>query len=465
MRTAFYKDSTLDVLARDANVAQFVSFGLSGEQRYCRILGWNPNHRFEHMQRSIEALLQTSGEGQVNIRSYKPDSPQGGEFLQNLDRVGHVADSVFSLVQSGFYTIVNESIDLNDGGVSGVCQGGIAEFAPGQTPRCVEGEKGVAALPQEMAHAVFSRVYGIDARIQFPSSDRVEFSLHPFPRGYRQDNTIFWEKQRIQAMSLSASIRWPNDFSRLVGDKVYGLLLADAFGFSVPHTLVLARRIPPFEFGTRTNVRMKWVRPCPVEKRPGLFTTVRGWTDPFALVQREDNVHSPQIQSILVQDEVHPEYSGALITSDSGAIIEGVRGYGDGMMIGEVAPSQLPEAVLQQVQKMYSEVSGIFGSVRIEWVFDGSRVWIVQLQQERSFGDETTIVPGVPESYLDFDVNEKLNRLRELVEVARSSGKGIRVIGEVGLTSHVADTLRQAEIPSYRVPRQIPLLPDGRKRV
>ena len=58
--------------------------------------------------------------------------------------------------------IVNESVDVNDGGVSGVSQGGLCEFAPGKTPRCVEEEEEVAALPVDLALSVFQRVYGLD---------------------------------------------------------------------------------------------------------------------------------------------------------------------------------------------------------------------------------------------------------------------------------------------------------------
>src|SRR5262249_21798426 len=45
---------------------------------------------------------------------------------------------------------------------------------------------------------------------------------------------------------------------------------------------------------------------------PGRFTTVRGWTDPFALVEAEDP--RSEIASVLVQDSVDARYSGAAIT-------------------------------------------------------------------------------------------------------------------------------------------------------
>src|SRR6267378_6225247 len=41
-----YKDESLDRLANLGNVAQFVSFGPDLQQRFSRISGFDPNHRF-----------------------------------------------------------------------------------------------------------------------------------------------------------------------------------------------------------------------------------------------------------------------------------------------------------------------------------------------------------------------------------------------------------------------------------
>ena len=53
---------------------------------------------------------------------------------------------MFRLAGEGYLTIVNETIDIHDGGISGVALAGIVEFAPDDTPRAVE-QPGVAALP------------------------------------------------------------------------------------------------------------------------------------------------------------------------------------------------------------------------------------------------------------------------------------------------------------------------------
>jgi hypothetical protein len=59
-----------------------------------------------------------------------------------------VAESaVERLSLQGLHVIANETIDVHDGGVSGVVLGGTIEFAPDDTPRCVE-EPGVTSLPR-----------------------------------------------------------------------------------------------------------------------------------------------------------------------------------------------------------------------------------------------------------------------------------------------------------------------------
>ena len=56
-------------------------------------------------------------------------------------------------------------------------------------------------------------------------------------------------------VTLLQELDWPNRFSRFIGDKVFGLLVADLIGLDVPRATVLARRIGPFVFGRRTGSR------------------------------------------------------------------------------------------------------------------------------------------------------------------------------------------------------------------
>jgi hypothetical protein len=455
--TDFYKDTVLDSLADRSNVAQFVSFDPQLRQRYCRISGIPKSFQFFNSSDAISKLLDTAPEHKLNIRSFKPEDPQGSTFIRGLESTSTTLDRLRVLGQEQLFTIVNESIDVNDGGVSGVLQGGIAEFAPWQTPRCVE-DQDVASLPGQLAFKILARVYGFQPELCASPDLRIEFSVHPFERGYKREKTLIWEEQKVDSRRLSANVRWPNDFSRLLGDKAFGLLLADAVGLPVPRTQVLSRHLPPFEFGKYTGSTVKWVRPCPTEKEPGEFTTVRGWTDPFALLAREDSDPSnPRIRSVLIQDEVPPSYSGAVITLISGDVeIDGVKGFGDELMLGLVSPEALPSEAAQSVMRLYRRVHQQFGPLRMEWVFDGKRTWIVQLQQDQSFGEhEDEIFPGTPDFYVNFDPQHGVKELRRMIEQMAGENFGVRVLGYVGKTSHIAERLTKARIPSLRQPRQL----------
>jgi len=95
------------------------------------------------------------------------------------------------------------------------------------------------------------------------------------------------------------------------------------------------------------------------------------------------------------------------------------------------------------------------GSIRAEWAFDGERIWVIQLQQESAVSSGRTIVRGEVEIEYDFDVSLGLSGLRELVELIKGKGVGIKLIGNVGVTSHIADVLRRYKIPSRIVQRII----------
>src|SRR5260370_10478446 len=84
----YFKDARLDQLAKWGNVAQFVSFGPDMEQRFSRIKGLEANHRFSGVTEAVTTLLDRSPERRVNIRSFKPDDPQGHEFVYGI----HSAD-------------------------------------------------------------------------------------------------------------------------------------------------------------------------------------------------------------------------------------------------------------------------------------------------------------------------------------------------------------------------------------
>lgn len=441
------KDVILDRLARRANVAQFVSFGPDGAQRHAWLRGREPNLPFPSLEESVAALLTASPERSVNVRSYEPASPKTREFLYGRTNAEEVVAAVRRLAAEGLSTIVNETVDIEDGGVSGVAFGDILEFAPGDTPRCVE-KPGTAALPRRLGLRLLETVYGFAPALHEKPELRVEFSLHPLRRGVRHEHTILWETEKPGPPPSAPEIAWPNRFSRHVGDKAFGLLIADALGLPVPRTLVLARRLSPFSFGVSTGFAEVWIRTCPVEQVPGFFTTHHGWLDPFQLLATEDPA-GRAIASVLSQQAVDARHSGALVAQPGGEpLIEGVSGSGDDFMTGRRPPEELPGEVLRDVRSTYGRAASALGPIRCEWVHDGARVWVLQLHRGGSVSSGRVVHPGDAVSYRFFEVSQGIEALRELIDKVRGTGEGIVLVGRVGVTSHLGDLLRRARIPS-----------------
>jgi hypothetical protein len=454
-----FKDAILNRLASRANVAQFISFGPGADlpQRFSHVRGFARNHRFPDAAAAITALLQQSPDDSVNVRSYQPDQPKGGAFLYGLKDVGRVVREVRRLASEGAYTIVNETVDVMDGGVSGVAVGTILEFAPQDTPRCVE-KPGTCHLPRDLGLCVLEQVYGFRPALDYPPEMRVEFSLHPLRRGVRQEHTIIWEIEKVGTAPSRADILWPNHFSRLLGDKAFGLLIAAGLGLPVPRTTVIARALAPFTFGQSTGTSEPWIRTCPVTQEPGRFTTSRGWLDPFRLLsdedpgERGDTAKGYRIASILAQEGVDATFSGALVSAEDGSVVvEGVAGHGDDFMKGAVGPQPLPAKVRAAVFRLFKKARRQLGLIRMEWVYDGTDVWVVQLHKGAVATTADTIVPGQPLRFRRFKVKEGLEALRNLLPEVQAGGDGIVLVGDVGITSHFGDLLRRAGIPSRLV--------------
>jgi hypothetical protein len=447
------KDAVLFEVGRQANVAQFVSFGPGAEpaRRFSLVQGHDPGHQFNAVRESLAALLESAPEHAVNVRSFRPDQMKGGEFLYGLTTLDDVAAAVRRLAGSGAYTIVNETVDVEDGGVSGVSYGGIIEFAPGDTPRCVE-QPGTVSIERRMGLRLLETVYSYAPDLSFPSNIRVEFSVHPVRRGYRRTHTIIWELEQTAPTQLEADLRWPNRFSRSIGDKAFGLLVADLVGLPVPATVVISRTIAPFRFGKPTGTAEPWFRTAPREQTPGLFTTTHGWVDPFQLVTKEDP-QGADLASVLWQEGVDPVWSGALATSADGEVmIEGVPGRGDEFMQGKEAPQPLPESVERSVNDLQRKAAEALGPVRMEWVYDGTAAWVVQLHRGATEGSSRIIYPGSAASFHPFLVTEGIDALRRLISHLRNTEIGVVLIGDVGVTSHMGDLLRQARIPARLEP-------------
>jgi len=444
-----YKDAVLNSLSERANVAQFVSFGPDLDQRFARVRGYRPNHAFGALDNAIGALLPVAPEHSVNVRSFAPDNPKSREFMYGLKTVAEAASAVRRLADEGLYTIVNETVDVHDGGVSGVMVGDVIEFAPGDTPRCVE-KSGTVSFRREVGLRFLEKVYNFRPRLDYDFHARVEFSLHPLRRGFLNDHVLIWELEDVGFSDVSRETHWPNLFSRFIGDKAFGLLVADTLDLPVPATTVFPRFLPPFNFGRSTKTGETWIRTCPLVQDPGHFTTQRGWCDPFQLMAREDP-EGKLIASILAQEGVDAAFSGSLVVeTDGNVLVEGTASYGDKFMVGLAGIQALPDDVVKAVRRRYEEAKKHLGPVRMEWVYDTNKfTWIVQLHRGITTSQGSIIHEGKAEIYERFDVTRGIDQLRALIANVQGTGKGIILVGNVGVTSHLGDLLRKAQIPSH----------------
>lgn len=441
---AVLKDEMLDRVAESSNVAQFASFGPGDDPALRHLRVKDAAGVGRSLVPVVRHLLAMSPSGTVNVRSFLSDRPKGNPFHYGLDDADDVCHRVRELAGQGFHTIVNETIDVHDGGVSGVRLGDVVEMAPGGTPRIVE-EVGVASLPARVAEHVVSKVYSAQLPSAGPDA-RIEFSVHPSGVGLYGQRIVVWEVENGQrvdgTVALEVPVSWPNRLSEHLGDKVFGLLVGDALGAPVPRAQVLARSVPPFELGRPTGYDSRWVRTAPRRFAAGRFTTTSRWTDPFQLLAAEDP-GGDLIGAVLVQDGVEARWSGAARLDGDRVVIEGVAGAGDAFMSGEAAPVALPTAVERRVAELARRLAGQLGPVRLEWADDGRITWLLQLNQLPAAVD---LAPAREGSWLSFDPLTGLDQLRSLIEQANESGAGIRVVRPVGVTSHVGDLLRQAGV-------------------
>lgn len=445
------KDEILHALSANHNVAQFVSFGpgTSPMPRYSALKGLriHPEDGLS-LDALTAAVMDESADSSVNIRCFRADTPNGNPFHYGITDPNVAADLVRARASEGFYTIVNETIDVLDGGISGVAEGGIVEFAPGDTPRGVEGGDS-ARMPITLAASLLEIVYGFEVELP-DTAERVEFSIHPLRVGVRHSHQIVWEATPSSSGPLAADVTWPNKFSRLLGDKVFGLLVAAGVGASVPRTRVFSRSVAPFEFGSPTRTGETWIRTAPVDRTPGKYSTQRGWRDPFVLLHEEDPT-GKHIASVLAQDGVDARYSGAAMAREGSVhpIVEGVAGYGDEFMLGQLGPECIPATIVCDVEDAFRSLTEALGTVSCEWVHDGASVWIVQVHRAHEAASEGVVVSGEPKSgWLVFEEGQTLEDLKRLVDEAHVLQKGILLKARVGLTSHVGDVLRRAKIPA-----------------
>lgn len=439
----------------DCNIARYVSIAPDMSIRYVNI---DADYVYKgNLKNCILDLIESSNSKSVNIRSFSIVSMKGHSLVygKQADEINEILNVIQKNCNENKYSIINETIDVNDGGVSGVILGNLIEFAPNDTPKCVE-KPDICFLEKNMGMHLLKTVYGFEPDCDFDESYRVEFSLHPHREGLRKSHTIIWEYEKFEEYEYDIKIKWPNKFSRFIGDKPFGLIIADYLGFNVPYTTVISRNVPPFSFGQKTGLKEKWIRTAPIVKEPGKYYTGDKWTDPFVLMQKEELKGDNQINiaSILSQSAVEAVYSGGAIIGENQAsdVIEGVAGKGDNFMVGADYLDFLPDSVLLKLKELLNEIRKYYyllGDVSIEWVFDGTKIWLVQLNQIKEKGLGTTIVVGEPTKYEKFYVEDGLEQLRSKINVIKGRDIGIELIGDVGLTSHFGDVLRHANIPSF----------------
>lgn len=442
---AHLKDERLAQISQRHNVAQFASFSPHGDLRY-EVMHMPPARASRVRRRDVLADLLDRASS-VNVRTFRDTDSKSTEFVYGIRDLNELIEFVDRFSAKGLYVIVNETIDVHDGGVSGVSMAGVTEFAPDATPRIVEDENSVVArLPTSVAMSVLATVYGFEPDLPSSLGTRVEFSIHPLKVGHRNEHTICWEVADVGRMKLEVRPSWPHRFSELIGDKVFGLLVANAFGLPVPATTVFGRRVAPFRFGTSTNTSEIWLRTSPKVPQAGRFTTHRGWSDPYELLAAEDPKN--EIAAVLAQESVDARFSGGAISQPEGMpLVEGVEGFGDGFMLGE-RRQELSTAILNDVRRLVRRAEGIMGPVQIEWVHDGRQVWVIQIHARNiDLVSPGVINPGHADRWIEFDPRAGLDRLRETVEVAVEEGAGIEVTRAVGVTSHVGDLIRRAGVP------------------
>lgn len=458
------KDEKLDNLITNVktNIAQFVSFApdLTIEPRFVHINNFEYDKSISRRD-IIKKLILSAPSQTVNIRSFSSKEMKGNKLVigKGIEELDDILNAIKQNSAEGKYSIVNENIDINDCGVSGVALGDVIEFSPEDTPKCVEKE-GTCSLPREIGLKILQNVYGFSTDINFDNNYRIEFSIHPNRQGVKKEHTIIWEYEYYEKVDYQRKISWPNNFSRFIGDKVFGLLVADSLGIMVPKTTVISRKIAPFTFGIASGLNEKWIRTCPIRKEPGKFYTGSNWIDPFKLMVEEEAKGSSEINiaSILSQDAVEALYSGASFITEyeEDDLIEGVSGNGDKFMVGEQNKLELPIEVIEAVKILNNKIRNYhneLGDVSVEWVYDGNIVWLVQLNQLKGKNkyknsEKNIIVHGNPSHYEKVFVKDGLDSLRRKIDLVKDKNIGIELIGNIGVTSHFGDLLRLSNIPS-----------------
>ena len=113
------KDKVLDkIYLTNNNIAQYISFKPNREKpNYIHIKNYTPENSTN--KDIILNLINSSKSKSVNIRSFSPERMKGNKLIFNKKKsdIYDILNIVEQNKQKGFYSIINENIDINDGGV------------------------------------------------------------------------------------------------------------------------------------------------------------------------------------------------------------------------------------------------------------------------------------------------------------------------------------------------------------
>jgi hypothetical protein len=456
------RDTRVAQLRNNHNVAQFISFNDDLTARICVLR--KASSSTSNPEMLLSALFEGALNQRVNVRIFKPATSTGAALFINVNSVEGVIAILTAQRAIGGYSIVSETIDVDDGGVAGVLYGDVVEFTQGSTPKFVDQQRS-GIFPQmrrEAAERMLRTVYGSDVNFsRFAPDERVEFSTHPGDCGTQPGKFLIWDCYQVTPQKqVIPRLIWPNSFSEWMGDKCFGLLAAWSSGFLVPKVVAFLhpllsrdddgsnpRWTPPngLLFGDETDSAGTWTRTCPIRPVPGRYPTYNFRSDPLELMLRIDP-EGEVIRSCLVQQDVGAEYSGAAQMWHDGVRIEGVKGQGARLMKGTQSPQQLPTFVEQSIQKLSEDIKSVYGLCRFEWAWQNHRAWLLQINQIQGQSQSMTALGTIRQGYLKFDPDLGLAELDRIISLAKLQDRDVLVTKQVGLTSHVCELLNQSQL-------------------
>lgn len=370
------KDTKLYKLGDTHNTAQFVSFSPQIEKRYTRILGEERLVQ-DIPENYISTLIEQSEEKAVNISTFTSDFSEA-PIVQNLKSSGEVVENINRFAAEGLYTLINEKIDTNDSGILGNARGSILEFGPFNSANSLKN----CSFEIVSGLQLLEKIYGFLPNIGRPFSDKLQWSIHSVKKGLKKENTIIWETVvDPEWQTVKPEFNYPNNFSLFLGNKLYGLLIADLLGFIVPKTLVFSRNVPPFTFGVETFSKEIFMRVAANQIRFNASALNKfGWLDPFKLLQED---RTSDISSVLIQDKIIEKFSGS-------CRIENNKPKASSNVL---IPEELKREVIRLTSKFRKEIPNFIG---FDWIFGTNHiVYLTQIYFESSPKNDMIILSEI----------------------------------------------------------------------